>query len=100
MGNVYNIGNLRDCASISLPVQKGSPRTRRGEENAFKPGGSPRVSGLESGESTGTILKSLTSYISSPFEGMPASLGPGLRTVSGANRNAVESSRFPIGFTG
>ena len=33
-----------------------------------------------------------------PFEGMPASLGPRLRTVSGANGGAVESChRVPIG---
>ena len=31
------------------------------------------------------ILRDIT-YISSPFEGMPASLGPGLRTASGAKR--------------
>jgi hypothetical protein len=29
-------------------------------------------------------------YISTPFEGMPASLGPGLRTASGANGGAVD----------
>ena len=37
------------------------------------------------------------SLISTPFEGMPASLGPGLRTVSGASGH---SSMFAAGSAG